>query len=143
LNLPPEIRLHLENVFIVGLIPPPNLPDAFSICHILSPMCNTFCDFWNPGKQIPTHHHPDGILVRTRIHPALADLEAIRKFSGFLSHSATQLCSYCDVTSDNIESLILSDWNIRDNAEVRQYAQDWLNATSQKAKKDIASSTGV
>ncbi|KIY61037.1 hypothetical protein CYLTODRAFT_480817 [Cylindrobasidium torrendii FP15055 ss-10] len=37
LSLPPEIRYLPENVFVVGLTPPPSMPDFVSISHILNP----------------------------------------------------------------------------------------------------------
>jgi hypothetical protein len=66
-----------ENIFILGLIPPPYIPDFYSIIHILTPLVSTFSNFWSPGKIIPTYSHPGGTIVQSCIHSVLADLQAI------------------------------------------------------------------
>ncbi len=76
LNLLPEERFLSENVFIVGLIPPPLAPDTTTISHMVDPVVSTMLEFLPPGKLVPTHYHPEGVHVQTRIMPLIADLEA-------------------------------------------------------------------
>src|ERR1700761_2611621 len=102
LNLPPEVRYLLKNVFIVGMIPAPNSPNVWTIAHILATFCETFNQFSEPGLQIPTFRQEAGALVACHLLILIADLQAIRKVAGYLSHSANCFCSFCTLPLDKI-----------------------------------------
>ncbi|KAJ6499739.1 hypothetical protein C8R47DRAFT_1184162 [Mycena vitilis] len=82
LNLPIELRFLLQNVFIVGLIPGPGMPDVWQISHVLDSFVARLNAFKAPGKKVPTHRHPDGTVVQCCVVPLIADLGAIRKVAG-------------------------------------------------------------
>ncbi|KDR74787.1 hypothetical protein GALMADRAFT_70536, partial [Galerina marginata CBS 339.88] len=88
LNLPLSLRFLAENVFILGMMPGPFAPDTWTISHILEVVKKMFLEFDLPGVTLATKKHPDGITVAARILAVIADLQAARKVSGFLSHSA-------------------------------------------------------
>ena len=65
MNLPAEVRYLPENTFILGLIPPPASPDPVTISNILQPLIEKFLELQNPGINISTYHHPEGVPVQT------------------------------------------------------------------------------
>lgn len=143
LNLPPEVHYSPENIFIVGLIPPPYSPDPVTISHTLDPMVTKILDFQYPGKRIITYRHPEGVAVQARIVPVIADLQAIRKVGEFLAPSAEFFCSFCDCSYGNLDSIDLSTWSIWDSSKVLQQAQEWLSLNTKVKRKAFSSATGV
>ncbi|KAJ7061907.1 hypothetical protein B0H15DRAFT_794832 [Mycena belliarum] len=98
---------------------------------------------FNTGQLIPTFRYPAGILVALRILPLIADLGAIRKVAGYLAHNATQFCSFCLQTLDQIDDLNYQSWTLRDAATVRAQGQKWRDLPTVKAKEERATETGV
>jgi hypothetical protein len=143
LNLPSELQYLPENIFVVGLIPPPSSPDLTTISHILTPLVKKVLEFQSPGKQIVIYQHPESVYVQIRIALAIGDLGAIRKVGGFMSHSAHSFCSFCTCSSENLSNLDSASWTLHDSIEVRQQAEAWLNASNKKDKEKLASETGV
>jgi hypothetical protein len=134
----------VENVFILGIIPGPGMPDVWEISHILDAFVTKMNAFRAPGQKIPTHHHPEGVLVQLRILPLIADLGAIRKIAGFLSHSATFFCSFCLIKSAEIESLDYETWTPRDGPTVKAQGRTWLfEKTTIKDREEWSTKTGV
>ncbi|PPQ71131.1 hypothetical protein CVT25_004856 [Psilocybe cyanescens] len=114
LNLPPELCYRPENTFIIGLTPPPKAPDMITICHLLEPVIASIGELGIfPGIKIPTFCFPFGVLIQVKIAPFVADLEASNKVAGFMSHKATQFCSFCELTVDNLEDLDYNTWTLR------------------------------
>ncbi|KAF9471292.1 hypothetical protein BDN70DRAFT_977179, partial [Pholiota conissans] len=107
LNLPPHLRYKPENTFIAGLTPPPHMPTATTICHLLDPILSSTTEYSTAlGKNVPTFYHPDeGVPMQVRVAPLVADLEASRKVAGFLTHAATMFCSFCLLTKTAREAL--------------------------------------
>jgi len=101
-------------------------------------------EFDLPGKILPTHRHPlDGDVVAARIIPLLADLQAIRKVAGYLSHAAGPFCTVCKCHKHGIEDLDFHRWEMRQGVEVRAQAEEWKNLVSVKDKEALAKETGV
>ncbi|KAF8236639.1 hypothetical protein L208DRAFT_1251116, partial [Tricholoma matsutake] len=87
-NLPFNLRYQPENILIVGLTPPPHLPDSTNISHLLDPVITSVAKYGvAPGQDVPTSRHPNGIPVQAKIAPVIADLEGSQKVSGFLSRA--------------------------------------------------------
>lgn len=137
------MRYQPENTLIIGLTPPPNLPDATEICHLLDPIVLSVASYGAGGKQVPTFHHPECVLAHVRVAPLIADLEGSRKVAGFMGHGAIMFCSFCLCTSDQLEDLNIHSWQLRNSTEVRTQAQEWLHLTTKVAKNAQAKSTGV
>lgn len=140
------MRFKRENMFIIGIPPPPRAPNMITISHLLKPFVESIIPFSpnGEGQTIPTYHHPDGILLQVAAAlPLLADLEAVRKLAGFQSHSATMFCSFCTLPSTNIEELDPQQWQLRNGLEVRNQADGWLHATTKSDRNARARSTGV
>lgn len=143
MNLPLEARFSLENVFIVGTTPIPNMPDVFTISHITQFVVNMVSSFSPPGKSIPTFRYPQGTNVDARIIPVIADLQAIRKFAGFLAHGANMFCWFCLCTQLEIERLDWETWDYRYGITVRKQAEEWRNENWIAWKEARAKETGV
>lgn len=130
LNLPPHLRYKTENTFIVGLMPSPNLPTAITICHLLDPFIESVAKYGvAPGQEVSTYTNPAGALVQVKVAPLVSDLEATRKASGFLDHSATMFCSVCLCRHDEIENLIFTYGN---TAMVQKYANKQRNGLAKR-----------
>jgi hypothetical protein len=142
MNLPPKIRYLPENVFFIGITPGPKAPTIQTIAHILAPLVQVLNEFWI-GKVLPTFCHPNGLTIRAMILPVIADLEAIRKISGFLGHGATQFCSYCTCTHNEIESLDWLSWKTQDGAAVKRSAKKWQALPTLDKKARMAKKTGI
>jgi hypothetical protein len=143
MNLPEELRYLPENVFFVGITPGPKSPDVIQIHQILRPMVDELRQLWD-GIIIPTYEFPLGRLIRVvAVFPLIADLQAIRKASGFLAHSAHRFCSYCCLTIDDIASVDVEHWVLRETGQVRNTATEWHRCQTIKDRQALAKETGI
>ncbi|KAJ3714520.1 hypothetical protein C8R42DRAFT_698624 [Lentinula raphanica] len=120
------IRFLPENVSVIGMMPAPHSPSVWTISHILISFQRAIAEFDLPGKLIPTYSNPGGTIVALRVIPIIADLQAIRKVTGFLSHAAGLFCSFCYY-----------------GATVRAQALQWKNTVTVTAKEILSTQTGV
>lgn len=141
LNLPPHLRYRPENVFIAGMTPPPHSPSFVTIAHILDPIFESILRYNAPGKHVPVYGHQAPQVVTVRAIPLIADLQASRKVSGYVSHSAHLFCSFCLCHSGDVESL--DDHPARDAETVCAEANDWYTATTKTERKELATRNGV
>jgi len=126
------------------MTPAPHAPTVWTISHILDSVQRMIMEFDLPGKILPTHRHPlNGIAVAARIIPLLADLQAIRKVAGYLSHSARLFCTFCKCHKINIEDLNYRQWEMRQGGEVRAQAEAWRDLVTVTEKESLARETGV
>ncbi|KAF9455478.1 hypothetical protein BDZ94DRAFT_1366470 [Collybia nuda] len=93
------------------------MPNMITISHVMEPLIES-------GQGLPAFGHPNGVPVTVKLAPLIADLEGSRKFSGFMTHSATCFCSFC-----------LSN--------VRNEANTWLNTVTKTGRNAQAKKTGV
>lgn len=125
-------------------MPSPNLPTAITICHLLDPFIESVAKYGvAPGQEVSTYTNPAGALVQVKVAPLVSDLEATRKASGFLDHSATMFCSVCLCRHDEIENLDFHTWQYRNGAEVRQQAEEWLSQKTTSAREVLQKASGV
>ena len=101
-------------------------------------------EFDLPGKILPTHRHPlNGKPVAARIILLLADLQAVRKVAGYLSHSARLFCTFCKCHKINIENLNYRQWEMCQEGEVQAQAEAWRDLVTVTEKESLAWATGV
>ncbi|RDB22345.1 hypothetical protein Hypma_010543 [Hypsizygus marmoreus] len=144
LNLAPHLRYLPENTFIIGLTPPPSMPDAMTICHLLEPVISSVGKYADaPGQLVPTHQHQNGVAVKVRTAPLIADLEGSKKASGFMHHHATKFCTFCLLENTQIEDLNLQSWQLRNGTQVRAEAEKWRQQITKVARNNQAKATGV
>ncbi|KAJ7182572.1 hypothetical protein C8R43DRAFT_869275 [Mycena crocata] len=142
MNLPIEIRFLIQNVFVFGMMPI-GQADVWTISHLLDSFVTKMHEFKPPGKLFRTYRHPEGVLVQNRVVPLIADLGAIRKIAGYLSHGAIQNCTVCLLKADDIDNLDYRSWTYRDGATVKIQGEIWHNLTTLSAKIQQAKETGV
>ncbi|KAJ6452864.1 hypothetical protein C8R47DRAFT_1204264 [Mycena vitilis] len=142
LNLPIDTRFLLENVFVLGLIPI-GLPDVWTTSHILLAFAQMMREFAAPGKILPTHRNPLGVPVAARMLTIIADLQAIRKVTGYMAVNATLFCNWCLLKLNEIESLDYRSWELRSSQTVAAQARAWFNATTLKLKTELSKASGV
>ncbi|KIY61093.1 hypothetical protein CYLTODRAFT_480573, partial [Cylindrobasidium torrendii FP15055 ss-10] len=88
--------------------------------------------------------NPHGVTTATRVTlPLIADLQASRKTSGSLSHSAEQFCWFCLCVKSDLDELDDTQWTLRTGVHVRQQARDWFNAKTKTLRNSLASENGV
>lgn len=122
LNLPPDIRYLLENVFIFCVFPGPKEPSIEQLNNVMTFLVDQFCVFWNPGVYYTsTPRHPHGRLAKVAIVLVLADLIAARKISGL-----AKWCTQCPVLAMDIDNLKPETWPAPRSAEEhRELAEEW------------------
>ncbi|KAI5898333.1 uncharacterized protein SCHCODRAFT_02611784 [Schizophyllum commune H4-8] len=144
LNLAPHLRYRPENTFIVGITPPPNAPSAVTISHILHPFVACIRKYDSAvGSAVLTSKHPEGVYIRVKLAPLMADLLASKKFGGFGSPAHRYLCSHCLCPADEIEITNIAAWPKRDGAVVRGQAEAWLKEATKSGRDALFKSTGV
>ena len=91
LNLPRQLRYHLENILVVGIIPAPHEPKV----HINSYLETLVDDLLDLMKGIIMHTPQGEKKIKAYLICAACDIPASRKLGGFLGHAANKGCSRC------------------------------------------------
>lgn len=144
LNLPPNIRHKLENVYLAGIIPGPKEPSTSQINHFLKPLVEELVRFWKDGIFYQqTRSFPQGRLVRCAVLPLVCDIPALRKTAGFSGHTATLFCSFCLLEYDQLNSCFdVSKFPFRNSHSHRLKALEWLMSDLEK-REEITSKFGL
>ena len=142
LNLPIGLRRHTDYTFFVGITPGPREPSVTTLNNILRPFIDELLDL-DEGCMFQTPRSFFGRRIRCRIIPALGDLVAIRKLTGFASHSATQFCSYCCLPRQEMASIAKDTWPPRSHEGVLKASNSWKTATLKRERTKILKSHGV
>lgn len=96
LSLPAQLRYKPENMFVAGIVAGPKEPPLDRLNPYLSPLIDTFLDFWNFGVNYTrTCRFKTGRCVRCAIVAVVCDLLAARKIGGFSPHSHNFFCAIC------------------------------------------------
>src|ERR1700742_201138 len=95
------------------------------------------------GKSLAIEKYSNGLFTRAAIIPFLADLQAMRKITGFLAHSANQFCSWCWLKKEDIERLDYKVWPKRTGAEVQIQSKAWHDAATHRARQELEKANGV
>ncbi|KAJ7241524.1 hypothetical protein B0H12DRAFT_1250312 [Mycena haematopus] len=143
LSLPIEVRFLVENICVLALIPGPDMPDVWTIAHIMISFARMINEFAPPGKVLPTFKNPLGVLVAARLVPLIADLQAIRKVAGYMAFNATQFCNWCLLKHADLEDLNYKSWKLRDSRTVAAQAKAWRDAITKTVKEALAKLSGV
>ncbi|EPS92499.1 hypothetical protein FOMPIDRAFT_1103741, partial [Fomitopsis schrenkii] len=77
-----------------------------------------------------------GRFARGALLPIICDLSAARQISGFGSHSATYLCSVCEIRQDEIEHIDKRSWTYRTVDKHREQATVWRTLSTSTARKE-------
>ena len=143
LNLPPQLRYKVQNLFLAAVVPGPGEPSLHQINHVLAPLVDDLLRLYDEGVSIPTPSHPGGRPVRIALGPLVSDLIAARQMAGFAPHSSNTFCPHCSLTLDEISNTDKSTWGARDPDLIKAQAQAWRDAESETARDDLWKANGV
>ncbi|MBW0492808.1 hypothetical protein O181_032523 [Austropuccinia psidii MF-1] len=105
LNPPPSKRLTQENFYVAGIIPGPKEPTALQLNYLLIPLIKELKELWKGYHFSPISTGPSESFIHVSILMAIAVLVAIRKLTGFISHSGNQFCNSCTIHKAKIEEI--------------------------------------
>jgi hypothetical protein len=144
LNLPPDQRYHVENMYLVGVVPGPNKPSMEELNHFLRPLVDDLLEFWIPGVFFSrTFLHHFGRMARAALIPLVCDILGARQAAGFASHAYSLFCSFCLLTSDRIEDTHPDSWRLRDQEMHRRNAEAWRDAQTKRERDHLFKTHGV
>ncbi|KAF9496226.1 hypothetical protein BDN71DRAFT_1482259 [Pleurotus eryngii] len=134
LNLPHPLRILIENIYLVGVVPGSKGPSTSEINHCLHPLINDLIDLWH-NRLFLTHMptHPHGLLVRCALVPIVCDLPAAWQISGFGQANCGDQCHECKLQLLVMENLDYWAWPQRNNQEHCTLAKEWLNKLTETA----------
>lgn len=147
-NLPREIRYHIDNVILVGIIPGPREPNL-NINSYLTPLVLELEDAWREGFNVIS---PEGVTITVRLALSCVscDIPASRKVCGFLGHNASLGCNKCfkkfDVTFANRSNFSGYDrekWVSRNKDDHNKRVQKVLEQTTKTGVESAESNNGV
>lgn len=144
LTLPIRMRYLPENLFLAGIAPGPKEPSLEQSNHILSPVVTQLQALWDEGiflNQTPSH--PNGRQIRAALLVLIADLPALRGSLGFASHNATNFCSFCFLTIQEIDNLDPDSWRRRTSSHHQKLAFACRDAVDPKKREAIFKKFGV
>lgn len=142
LNLPHELWRQPGNFFVAGFTPPPGGPTPVTITALLDPIVDMLAPY-EQDRLLPTHDYPAGRSISAHLIPLIADKLAAHKASGFGSHSCRYFCANCLCTLDQMESLDIPAWTLRDSAAVHAAAANWSAAPTLRERKQLFKGSGI
>ncbi|MBW0485805.1 hypothetical protein O181_025520 [Austropuccinia psidii MF-1] len=69
------------------------------------PLVKELKEIWQGYHFSPTSTVPSGSFICDAILTAIADVVAMRKLTGFISHSGNQFCNFCTIRKAQIEEI--------------------------------------
>lgn len=142
LNLPPELRLKPENIYLAAIIPGPKEPTGPQLNLILSPLIKELKDLWKGVYFSQTYKYPQGAVFRVAILTVIADVVAMRKITGFISHSGSKFCNFCMIDKSDIDETEAFQWPSRNIHDHKNQVAGWLHA-DQRRRNALFTEYGV
>jgi hypothetical protein len=93
------------------------------------------------GIKIMTQKFPHGRKVSIHLGILIGDVVATHKVAGHASHSATQLCSWCDVKKNEIENMKIG--RMKNSRNARMAASAWKELSTLESKKEHVKKNGI
>ncbi|MBW0513794.1 hypothetical protein O181_053509 [Austropuccinia psidii MF-1] len=143
LNLPPSENHKEENMFLYAIIPGPKEPSLDQMYSILEPLVIGLPMLWNGIWFSNTHDFPQSRLIRVALLHLIADLPALHKVAGFVSHLANQFFSFCNITRVDINEIDLLKFETRTHANHISKANERLQLQTKKGQDQFVKSHGV
>ncbi|KAG9099708.1 hypothetical protein FRC06_004926 [Ceratobasidium sp. 370] len=144
LNLPPDVRYDMKNIYVTAMLPGPREPTLDNINKYLRPIVDNFSEHYDPGVYISkTHKYPRGRKVRCAPPITSMDVGACRAFAGIGSHSHKCFCSFCTANLSQIDDFNLSHFSVRSMEDRAVHVDDWINAPNLEARQKIWNAYGV
>lgn len=144
LNLPPEERYKLENMFLVGIIPGPHEPKKEEINHLLSPLVDDLLDSYHHGIWYShTPNYKSGRRTRSALVLVVCDTPASQQVTGRTSATSTHFCPYCNLPQSEIKTVDQNMWSPRSDTNHRIQAMEWLQAATETERDKLLARHGV
>ena len=144
LNLPPEERYKIENMFLIGIIPGPHEPKKAEINHLLSPLVNDLLDSYYHGTWYTrTQNYRHGRYARSMLVPIICDTPASRQVTGRTSATSRRFCPYCPLMFSEIKNLDPNTWGFNTDKDHRAHAISWHQAETLDEREEILALHGV
>lgn len=144
LNLPQHLRYLQENMYLAGVIPGPDKPSLTDIYHYVDLLIDEMLEFWEPGVCFSrTEKAALGRLFKGMLVPVVCDMLAARQIIGMGSTTSRNFCTRCDIDMDDIHIVDKALWPAKDVAHMRDYAERWKNAPSEKARDSLFDASGI
>ncbi|MBW0469230.1 hypothetical protein O181_008945 [Austropuccinia psidii MF-1] len=142
LNMPPSERLKPENVYVTGIIPGPKEPTSLQLKYLLIPLIMELKELWQVYHFSPTSTGPSGSFIHVAILTAIADVVAMHKLTGFISHSGNHFCKFCTIHKAQIEEIGPQFHCTCSYQNHKSTIAKWLR-TSPQQKQEVFSEYGV
>ncbi|MBW0492114.1 hypothetical protein O181_031829 [Austropuccinia psidii MF-1] len=130
-------------MFLYAIIPGPKEPSLDQMNSILEPLLIELQMLWNGILFSNTHDFPQVRLIRVALLPLIADLPALRKVAGLVSHSANRFCSFCNITRVEINEIDISKLETRTHENHISKENEWLQLQTKGDQDEFAKSHGV
>lgn len=144
LNLPPEERYKLENMFLVGIIPGPHKPKKEEINHLLSPLVDDLLDSYHHGVWYShTQNYKYGQYARSALVLVVCDTPASRQVTGRIAATSTHFCPYCNLSNSEMTNTDPMTWHLWTDMDHRTWATEWLNASTEGTHDTLFTCHGV
>ena len=148
-NLPREDRFKMQNIILLGIIPGPSEPKK-GINSYLGPFVDDLLKFWD-GVNVWHDQSHMFITIRIALICVMCDIPACRKVCGFAGHSACRGCSKCmkEFPSGVFQNKMdhsgydQDTWDLRSNSDYKIQSEQYLQAATKIAKKNIVTQFGV
>jgi hypothetical protein len=82
-------------------MPGPKEQTLDQVQRFLRPIISDLLRLWKHGIKVPTESHPEGRLVRVALVAVVCDKPAVHKMGGFASHSHTNFCTGCWISTED------------------------------------------
>ncbi|MBW0594050.1 hypothetical protein O181_133765, partial [Austropuccinia psidii MF-1] len=89
-------------------------------------------ELWQGYHFSPTSTGPSGSFIRVALRTAIADVVAMRKLTGFISHSGNHFCNFCTIHKAQIEKIGPQFHYTRSYQNDKSTIAKWLRATPQQ-----------
>ncbi|MBW0493356.1 hypothetical protein O181_033071 [Austropuccinia psidii MF-1] len=132
LNLPPSERLKPENVYVAGIISGTKEPTALQLNYLLMPLIKELKELRKGCHFSPTSTGPSGSFIHVAILTAIGDVVAMRKLTGFISHSGNHFCNFCTIHKAQIKQFgpqFHYTWSYQNH---KSTIAKWLQASPQQ-----------
>ena len=137
LNLPPHLRHKTENLYHAGVIPGPGKPSNEQMNHFTQLIVDEFVPLYEAGvRYSKTSRYPDGRGCKCVLAILVTDALAARQVAGFRSVTSYHPCTFCFITTHDLETL-MRPWLERDPVKHREYAALWKDALTPGDRKKI------
>ncbi|QRV96139.1 Transposase family Tnp2 protein [Ceratobasidium sp. AG-Ba] len=137
LNLPPEVRYDLKNIYVTAMIPGPDEPNLDTINNFMRPIIDNLVEHYEPGVYISkTFNYPKGRRVRSVAPIHSLDLKAARPVAGIGGTSHSIFCSVCNARLSEIDQFDMSRFCARTLDNYQIGLRHWDQAKT-KAEREM------